>query len=148
MLKLPNIKRESEISERIYNRSVADKKVQIYLSPKPQVTRYVKYPEVNKMEFYDMKSDNTELYKVETTFLPGNTGPGEGYAFEIDTETTLKRNNNRYTSTYNPDITSDMYAHAMTLNETPIEKVSTKMFTFSRYDVKASQPNLYSKQSH
>jgi len=105
--------RDVELSHRIYNRNVPNKPVQMYFSPRPNDTRFQRFPTYDKVKHYDTKLEKTDHFYMGVNFLPGNRGPFEGISGTIDKESELKNiyfpNQSAPQSKYFPSTTSDMY---------------------------------------
>lgn len=110
---LPNVKRDSELSERIFLRNVANKDVQMYFDPRAVQTRFQVFPCEDIRPKVDEPIVIRDHYDTTKNFLPGDSAPFEGYAKKIEDESKLRNImfplQKGHQSQYIPSTSSDMY---------------------------------------
>ena len=112
---LPNVKRDVELSQRMYARNVVDTDVQMYYDPRAVQTRFQRFPCADMRKDINEPLKNTPHFDIRTDFLPGNGGPFEGYAKNVEDESKLKNirfpHQRGIQSKYIPNTFSDLYVH-------------------------------------
>ena len=110
---LPNIKRDAELNERIFSRNIANKDVQMYFDPRAVQTRFQLFPCEDDRPQFDEPIKIAEHFDTTKNFLPGDGGPFEGYARNVEDESKLRNImfplQKGHQSQYVPSTTSDMY---------------------------------------
>jgi len=117
---LKNDERSQSINKRLLSRIQPSHILQPYFDPRPQETKYTKMP-IYKKPSISFPVDKltpikrgSHIYNLSTQFNPGDNAPYEGYAINVDNESTLKNiflvNQKHSTqSHYIPSSTSDLY---------------------------------------
>ena len=110
---LPNVKRDAELSERIFLRNVANKDVQMYFDPRAVQSRFQVFPCEDVRPKVDEPIVITDHYDTTKNFLPGDGAPFEGYARKVEDESKLRNImfplQKSYQCQYVQPTTSDMY---------------------------------------
>ena len=87
---LPNVKRDSELSARMFMRNVPNKEVQMYFDPRAVQTRFQLFPCEDARPQVNEPIIMTDHYDTTKNFLPGNRAPFEGYAKKVEDESKLR----------------------------------------------------------
>lgn len=110
---LPNVKRDAELSNRIYMRNIPNKDVQMYFDPRAVQTRFQLFPCEDVRPNVQEPIIITDHYDTRKNFLPGDSAPFEGYAKKVEDESRLRNImmplQRGHAKEYIPSTNSDMY---------------------------------------
>jgi hypothetical protein len=112
-----NLDRNLELDNRIYERNIPSSSLQPSFGIRPVSTKYDLLPIVDRYKPATVsctRNASTPIYNINTTFNPGNaTAPYEGYASNVNTESTLRNQFFALTdcpqADYIPSSNSDLY---------------------------------------
>ena len=138
---LPNVKRDSELSARMFMRNVPNKEVQMYFDPRAVQTRFQLFPCEDSRQHVNEPIIMTDHYDTTKNFLPGTRAPFEGYAKKVEDESKLRNImfplQRGHASQYIPSTKSDMYnadvagssnklcnRHTLLFNESELPKIN------------------------
>lgn len=118
--------RVQELNNRVSQRNVPSMSLQSVFDPRPQNTKYTMFPVHEKVSVSFPPEKLTPVtcmlpYDQTRYFNPGTSAPFNGYANNIDKETSLKNlfeSNQRYAiqNKYIPSSQSDMYINSVQQN--------------------------------
>ena len=124
-----NIDRDAELSKRIYERNIPNKPVQMYFSSRARDTRFQRFPTMDPQESNSEPIQHQQAFSMSKNFLPGSSGPAEGFAHNVNDESNLRNlyfsNQTGPQSKYFPSTTSDMYMIQSPENTNPYENKYT-----------------------
>lgn len=113
-VRLFNMRRTAELSERIAERNVPSTPLQPQFDIRPVSTKYDMMSVVDRRAVPSVDIKRVPTHNVNTNFNPGNAqAPWEGFAANINDESTLRNQffaiQNCDKAVYVPDSTSDLY---------------------------------------
>ena len=85
-----NQERINQINNRIYDRNIPSKSLQMVFNPRQVQTRYVRFPVIDCHTPSNTPIINKGVYNQITQFNPGTSAPYSGYATNIDQDSRLK----------------------------------------------------------
>tara|TARA_Y100000748_G_C15496026_1_gene488249 strand:- start:207 stop:707 length:501 start_codon:yes stop_codon:yes gene_type:complete len=129
---LPNVKRDVELSKRMFMRNVPNKDVQMYFDPRAVQTRFQLFPCEDVRPHVNEPIIIADHYDTTQNFLPGDSAPFEGYSKKVEDESRLRNImfplQKGHQSKYIPSTTSDMYEVNVAGSSNKIENRHTLLF--------------------
>jgi hypothetical protein len=130
--------RNSQLSNRIYERNLPGQAMNSIYDPRPQSTKYVQYPTTSSEK---CNHDQHFLYNPTNHFNPGTKSPFSGYALHVDNESKMKNifmvNQKSAPQThYIPSTNSDMYKYQSFYHNPDISthNLLQKVYAFSPHN--------------
>tara|TARA_X000001036_G_scaffold438644_1_gene487042 strand:+ start:834 stop:1328 length:495 start_codon:yes stop_codon:yes gene_type:complete len=145
---ISNIKRDNELNERIKERNMNFVNTNIHLGVRPQSTKYGYKPIVDRPLSQSVPIQQTEVFNVNTHYLPGNRqGPWDGFATNIHEESKLRNmffaNTKCQQGIYIPSSTSTLYNPPKVVGRQNDNQPYPGLFTNPR--VQKNTPKLYNE---
>ena len=111
-----NIDYDNELNVRIMERVQASQPLQPLYDPRPASTKYTLFKTTPEPQKSTEPLHQYKEYSTETTFHPGNRGPVDYYAKQIDQESTLRSQfaalQKADAAVYIPETHSDLYVYS------------------------------------
>lgn len=106
--------RVQTLNKRVFERNIPDTILQSYFDPRPQNTKYHRFPLKDRIVKNSFPIQKRKDYQPRVFFNPGSIGPFEGKATNIDSESRVKNmfmSNQKYgnQNVFIPSSKSDMY---------------------------------------
>ena len=133
-----NQQRDQELSNRIYDRNIPSKLLQMeYNPPRSVPTRYVRFPALDCRLPSSVPLQKFPPYNQMTQFNPGQGAPYSGYATYIDQDSRLKdifmaAQKNTAQTQYIPSSQSDMFNVNVTTTH-PVHMTNQELFTKEQF---------------
>lgn len=140
-----NQKRLDEIDNRIFERNIPTKNLDMVFDPRPAHTRRTIFPIVDCQGFNTTQSN--QVYNQLTQFNPGSSAPYSGYATFVDQENKLKNlfsplQKGSGQGKFIPSSQSDMYNVNVSTSR-PVEQTHNLLFeNYNKFD--SFNPNVHS----
>jgi hypothetical protein len=139
-----NLKRSSELNERISARNVPTAPLQPHFSVRPVSTKYDMMSIMDRRMVPTVPLNRVPTYDMKTNFNPGSAqGPWEGFATRINDESILRNQifalQNCDKGVYVPPSTSDLYSVSVGGRN----EVQTHPNLFMEQEMAPFNPNLY-----
>jgi len=134
--------RTNTINKRIYERNIPSKELQPYLDVRPTPTKYALFPIIDLRRPYNVGFPEYPTFNNEKEFNPGDKSPWSEYASNINIESELRNEYNRYEkcgiNVYIPDSHSSLYEIKVPRKKEIIEPIKKfmppKTFSVPNFD--------------